>query len=228
MPPKGKYKKRKKESKRRTYKRKRNYNQITNVSRTPIAKRALIKMRYIEDIQIDPDNTSTPVASYFFRASDVYDPNYSSAGHQPHGFDQWMTFYNHFTVIGSKITAKFISNSTGVNVCWVGVNTQSDANITQNSTLMRENGQGTWKYMTGESDKPIVVHKKFSAKRFFGTKNIIGEDSYKGSASASPQENAYYAVMCGNINSNNPGTVNVSICIDYIVMLTEPKSVGQS
>lgn len=228
MPGKRKYKKKRKETKRRYRKRRSGYNQMTNISRTPIAKRALIKMRYVEDFSLDPNDITATVNAFQFRANDVYDPNYTGGGHQPHGFDQWMTFYQHFTVLGSKMTAKFMNSTDSQNVCWVGIDVHSTPGaVTNNSTLMRENGQGVWRQMTGKG-KPTVLTKTFSGKKFFGVKNIIGEADYKGSSTLSPTEAAYYSVMAGNIQSNNPTEILVSVTIDYIVMLTEPVAIGQS
>ena len=65
----------------------------------------IVKMRYVEEFELNPGLGS--VASYVFRANGLYDPNYTGAGHQPYGFDQWMTYYNQFTVLGSKMKAIF-------------------------------------------------------------------------------------------------------------------------
>lgn len=38
-----------------------------------------------------------------YRANGMYDPDYSSSGHQPYGFDQLMAVYTSYMVIGSKL-----------------------------------------------------------------------------------------------------------------------------
>lgn len=233
-----KKKERKYRKERKTRRRRKVYSKTirrrnVSLANTPIQKSAIVKLRYVADITLDPDNAGTPVASHLFKATDLYDPDYSSGSgptdHQPHGFDQWMQFYNHYTVIGSKITVNFISNISGVNNSWVGVGTYSDAtSLTGDTHLMRENGRCIWKYLTGDSESAIKITKKFSSKSFFGTKNLVGEDSYKGTASTSPTENAYFYVMAGNLVSNNPGQIIAAVTIDYIAVLTEPKALPQS
>ena len=50
---------------------------------------------------------------------DCADPNHTGVGHQPLYFDQLMTIYNHYIVIGAKITVKFTAYpaTIPVNVC---------------------------------------------------------------------------------------------------------------
>lgn len=38
-----------------------------------------------------------------FRGNSLYDPDQTGVGDQPTGFDQWMNFYDHYDVQGSKI-----------------------------------------------------------------------------------------------------------------------------
>lgn len=68
----------------------------------------------------------------------------------------------------------------------------------------------------------------FSAKKFFGTKNIVGKDLYRGSTSASPTEEAYFQIWVASIAGGDPTTMNFLLEIEYIAVLTEPKFVDQS
>lgn len=220
--------------KKRTYRKKRPYkkrryprkNMLISVDRTPVPKTAMIKFRYVDDVTIDP--AIGGVATHVFSCNGMYDPNITGTGHQPHGFDQWMTFYNHFTVVGAKITATAMTDTeANANQYWFGVAVRPGTTLVTNSTLAREDGMMKWRYNSGKQAK-TTVSRKFSTKKFFGVKTPIAEHDYRGSNSANPNEQAYFHVTAGAIGTNDPYAVECQVVIEYIAVLTEPKPVGQS
>lgn len=54
---------------------------------------------------------SAAAVSYYFSANSLFDPDRTGIGHQPMGFDQLMDLYDHFTVIGAKLTLKALSSA---------------------------------------------------------------------------------------------------------------------
>lgn len=59
-------------------------------------------LRYGTKLAIDPNGT-IPFAQHVFSANSVYDPDYTAIGHQPRGFDQLMSLYDHFIVTKATI-----------------------------------------------------------------------------------------------------------------------------
>lgn len=51
-------------------------------------------------------------AYYVFKGNSIYDPDHTSAGHQPLGRDQWNNFYTRYEVMASSIEVEFCSNQT--------------------------------------------------------------------------------------------------------------------
>jgi hypothetical protein len=88
----------------------RNYNTLVSVNKNnPLPNNFVTKLRYHDSVPINAANGT--VAGHVFRANSPYDPDYTASGHQPRYFDQIMPLYDHYQVLGSKITVKFINNS---------------------------------------------------------------------------------------------------------------------
>ena len=200
----------------------------------PLPKKQLMKFRYVEHFLLDP-GTGT-CSDYVFRANSMFDPNYTSAGHQPYGFDQWIgVFYNHFVVLGSKASAIFTSPSESVGagtvLCGIELKDSTSAITGQYASQIMERPRGNFKLMLNSdtSRGAVKVNKKFSAKNFFRVKDIIGDDVYKGSASTNPSEQSYFHVWAAAQDQvTNIAAINVTLTIDYIVALLEPKDLGLS
>lgn len=190
----------------------------------------IVRMRYVEEFALDPGLGS--VASYIFRANGLYDPNFSGTGHQPYGFDQWMTYYNQFTVLGSRIKAIFRNySSASANGIMVGLQLKDSATVDQtNPNDIIEQGRSKWRLLQpagGTGDQQTVV-KGFSTKRFFQCRDDL-DDIYRGSASADPTEQAYYHVIAGGFNaSDDPVAIRCQVIIDYAVKLNGPKPLVSS
>ena len=61
------------------------------------------KLTYSSNVSINPGAAGTP-AAYVYRANGLYDPDLTGGGHQPRGYDQFTPMYNHWTVVGAKVT----------------------------------------------------------------------------------------------------------------------------
>ena len=82
----------------------------------PVPDSKVVKMRYVDQFTIDPGLGTAGHIS--LRANGLFDPYVPVGGHQPYSFDQYMEFYNRYTVLGSKITVTF---SAGTQMT-VGIN----------------------------------------------------------------------------------------------------------
>lgn len=110
--------KRKPAYKRRGYyktgpKRKGKYNKaITSVMRGPagIPDRIFAKLKYTSRVVLT--STTGIGYTYQFAGNSMYDPDYTSTGSQPLGFDQWATMYDNYRVNGSKIVLRLASTGT--------------------------------------------------------------------------------------------------------------------
>lgn len=198
-----------------------------------------VKLRYAEWIALNVPATGL-TSSYEFRASDLYDPNFTGTGHQPMGFDQMISLYNHFTVLGSKIKvtqAMYASGTLAVPPV-VGLKLADTTGTTSGLDISNVIEQGTknqymqFGYSTNQSSnwKGIRLTGVYDASKFFRRpqKVLIGDKDFSGSASSSPSENAFWSIWATGLGGNDPAEVQMLVEIEYLAVFTEPKSIAQS
>lgn len=212
-------------SKRRLYPRRSRVSRIPRWG--PLGKRKMIPFTYCTEISLNPNIGAA--AYHTFAANDLYDPDYSGVGHQPYGFDQMMAMYSHFTVVGAKITAECTHTDSVASIFFVrlraGPETETDIEA------IRERPGVVSQFMSPGTVGPSIgrLVKGFSARKFFGVKNIVGASQYRGSTAGRPTELAFFQVgMAPSNNGDNPGVTTVHIKLEFMAVLTEPKMLVQS
>lgn len=201
---------------------------------SPMKAGKLMKFKYVETRLINPG--ATGVADYIFSANGMFDPNISGVGHQPLGFDQWCpVFFNHYTVVGSKITARFATQGEGVlpNTIVAGIDLRDDSTAVSATSVdaMLEHPRSNGRIITNAhgSRGAAIVSKGFSAKKFFRRTSPVDDNELRGNSSANPAEQAYYHVWLGAADPNtNPDAVTVIVTIEYSAVMTEPNDLTQS
>lgn len=234
----GAFKKTNKKTSFRRYKKRRLMRrQKRSIYSLPLAgfpKAKLVRLRYAEEIVIDA--ASAGPQRHVFSANGLYDPNITGVGHQPKGFDQNMIFYNHYCVLGSKITMKYASK-TGANAVpgYVNILLTDDGITSATWTQPYEFYESRYNdgkiafagTERGYLGQPNIWKKKFSAKKFFRRKPNTDE-ALRGSTAANPPEQAYYECIVCPIGTNDPAPLTFMVIIDYIALLTEPNDIPTS
>lgn len=216
--------------KRRPYTRK-TYRRKTALS-IGMPMRKVVKMRYVQSIVLDPSSTSGDYRTFW--ANGIFDPDYTGTGHQPFGHDQWALLFNHYVVIGSKITCIITPSATGTTMPVVATLALTDDNTysVTNATLMCEQNRTRYKLIQPSSNKPVYMSKTFSPKKFYNITDVKDNLQRIGATfGGSPVDGAFFAVIISPTDPNvtdNPPSFNVWVTIDYIVSLSEPKELAQS
>lgn len=188
------------------------------------------KMRYSDVISINA--TSGLIGTHVFRANGLYDPDLTGTGHQPLGFDQFMgVMYNHYCVLGSKITIQPIGQSGTAEAHEVSLVLSDVNNVSSlGSNDLREQPNCITQLfgnLAGDGGgQPKKMYGKFSMKKFF-RRGV--EKDLSGTTTSDPSEQAYW-IICSNAvpSSGDASNVNFRVIIDYIVLLTEPRQLTQS
>lgn len=214
-----------KKYKKRSYRKRKRKQQIVSTGSCPVTKTAIVKMRYCDTVVLNPETGIC--GSHIFQANGTYDPNITSVGHQPMGWDQWMTFYNHAKVLGSKMTATLVSQPT----CplQMGITLKDNANLLTSPQHCKERANTNWRYQDINGTKGCKVVSKFSTKRFFGVKSAVDPTNLYCNAGSNAGEGAYWHLWCASADEiADPGQLTIQILIDFIVQLSEPTTVAQS
>jgi len=197
----------------------------------PLGLTHLGRLRYVENISIDPG--AGVLGSYTYSANSLYDPNVSSTGHQTYYFDEFMNLYNKYVVLGSKITIRLCTvGATSPNM-WFSVKLSDQTTLNTGSTqnALEQPGFGKKYYITNGSQSVPVATTKFSAKKFFGLTKATVNSNYdlEGTNASSPLDQAYFIVCLGPlIAGENLPAYNIQVTIDYFARFTGPRETTPS
>lgn len=220
------------------YRRKRKYNQpsVGTLSRAMpgFPKNKVVSMRYVDQINLDPGVGS--LSYYQYRANSIYDPDNGVGGHQPLGRDQWYNFYNQYTVIGAKIKAQYLYSGVNANKGQaIGIYLSDDTTVPTTATEIMEQGRGSYKAMAAvvygpARDTAATITQTYSPKKFFNITNVSDNQSVIGAdMDANPTRDAIFTIWNAALDTAaNLDVTEVLVTIDYLVMLSEPKSLVQS
>ena len=192
----------------------------------------MVRLRFADNFQLNATAGNT-VARELIRCNSMYDPENSLGGAQPNGYDEWMNFYTHYTVLGARIKAVFQSIGTtgnAYNVCGIGLipTTTTDSSFKD----MMGDKYIKWRPI-GSADggnAVTTVTNWFSAKKYFGVKDVKDNTDRIGATDgANPTEQAYFDVfVAGGAGVTDATAVNVYLTVEYIALLTEPVDLERS
>lgn len=207
-------------------------NKTMRLSGFPSSK--MVKLKYVDTVTIDMNSGTEQIGKHVFRANSLFDPDYALGGHQPLGFDQWAAIYDHYCVVGSKITATAlnVTNANGGPYRFVLRLDDTDRTWTTWSHIMEHPGtspMAQYGHPVDAGTGHASVSQTFSAKKFFKTSRILSDDRFNSLVTANPSEDALFTLFANNASSTfDPSTVYFQIEIEYIAVFTEPRQIPQS
>lgn len=201
------------------------YNTFTRMgvpSGVPIQN--VVSMRYCTFLQ---QSTGLTPTVNFFRANGCHDPDETLGGHQPMGWNEMTQFYNHYVVLGSKITVTFCNVQNDHLVCGIFLDDNAALSYTSYEGLI-EAKKGKYVAFVGGSQGSRKISANFSAKKFFNVKDPEDNTQIQAAVGADPVNQGHFAVWSQCLDKSNALTVECVVVIDYIVKFMEPKDLGQS
>ncbi len=210
--------------------RKKRSSEVVSLNNQPFPKSFITKHRYSVTDTLDPSVGSPDIK--YYSCNGLYDPEVAVGGHQPLGFDQMTPMYDHYTVLGSRITVKAMSAAAdlGTGGTIIGCYINDDASAVTSFDTVVEQGKAVYRILTGNSATGMTTFSKnFSTKKYFGATDVKDNDQLKGNIAANPSDGAYFTVFAQGIDASaNPGVVYIHVLIEYIVQWSEQRSLSQS
>lgn len=219
--------------------RRRYYSPSPSLPLAGFPKQKMVRMRYVQEIEIVSPSTGLS-NSIPFVANGCYDPFYPIGGHQCKGFDEWMSVYTKYNVLGSKINVKMVGTGQD-NFAW-GVARTPEPNTLKDKSLpyiLEWRGNKSANSYTvvgsengGYANNPTRMNKtrfaKYSQKKQFG-KNSTSNADLVGTDTSNPNNLAIFEIwQCPIQQQLQAKTGDYVVVIDYIVLFTEPKILAQS
>jgi len=192
----------------------------------PMPQSLITTLRYTDYFSINPPVGSA--GTYAFVANGLWDPNFSGTGHQPMGFDQLMTFYNHFEVIGAKLRFSIYPAAEVTGFNW-GVKLDDGGTLASAGIdIVCEHAMTKYKcHPGGALSNGFDITCTYSAKKFFGDK--AGDRETWGTSAANPVELAYFICFISGITPlQDIGSIPGFVCIEYITKFHEAKDFSPS
>ncbi len=203
---------------------------INSTVNIPFPARVTTRLKYADQITLNPGAGS--MASYVFRANSLFDPDFTSTGHQPYGYDQMAQLYNHYTVNRAIIQATLLNN-TSVYPIWLGVALHDDQYFVPTSitnALEIPYQKSVMCPGTANGGGARSVQQMFDARKFFGVAPALltGTTDYGAAVGANPTEGAYFIVFVGGLGVEDPSALNITVQIVFEATFNEPNTQGSS
>lgn len=193
----------------------------------PLAKFQRVNHKYVTSKVINPAAADT-LASLYFRANDIYDPEVALGGHSSMLFDQLKVLYKHWIVIGSRIHVycpAYDQGQNGVMIAWKDQDTTVPGSVT---TTLEESRKDVRYKVLGFDQKTRRVTNTWGIHKDAGIKDPMDDqEHWAGDASNGPSKVWYYGVGYGSILADQ-GDLNVMIEITFNTLWFDPLDVAGS
>lgn len=189
----------------------------------PLGQSIRATLIYHESFDLSVGTAGLP-GFHVFSANGVFDPSITTGGHQPRGFDQLMSLYDHCVVIGSKIEL-ICANADTLNTNLVAIVLRDTVTQFTNADAIMESRYLTYAPIAIEGGGPAVLTltDQCNPNEFLGRSKPLADPDLKNSDSANPIEGCHwhcYAIPMQG--ATDTAVVHCRVRITYEVVFIEP------
>lgn len=196
----------------------------------PIHREVTGQLYYERDVPLAPSGPN--VVIYNFSANGAYDPNITSTGHQPMGFDQMISMYEQYTVLRSHIKVTFVQTTDDHFPVRVAVYLNPDTTNVSIPALV-ENGLLKTDVIVGVDGYHSVKTLELSCDvpKYFGRSRgeVIADPNLSGTAAANPTEQVYFTIAAWCFDTTSSGmSIYCDVTLSYDIHYWEPRKLPPS
>jgi hypothetical protein len=195
----------------------------------PLPKRLRAELCY-SDLGLSLNPGSGVLASYILSANGLYDPDLTGTGHQPKGWDQLITLYDHCVVEKAHIDVKFAppDNNTivGINVSGFGSTSYTNARDFLELPYCKWGMTGV--VSTYGKYRSISLSNEVDIAKFLGVDDLTDGREFSSDNSANAVEDVTFILWAQSNTGGDPGAVYFVPRIKYTVLFMEPRDLAGS
>lgn len=194
-------------------------------NRLPFPRQMITKLNYSENQVISVGTTGVYGTELIFSLNDLFDPRFTSGGHQPLGRDQLAGLYNRYIVNAVLIHIEF-SDPTTVDMINVAVIIESSSNsfaLTNNGIEYVNEKPNSWTRnisQTGEQratfNQYVSCHKLEGVDRYKWNNSLT---EYGAVMTTSPSNKQYVRIACSDPRSGSSGGCLANVKLTYFCKL---------
>lgn len=177
-------------------------------------------------------NALDSIESFIFRANGMSSPYVTSGpSGQPRGYDQLTALYDHWTVIGSKITC-WVSNNSSDRTFLACLRVSDTTTLGGYRSPLEDRGTSFARVPLRSGGGFAKVTKSVNPAKFLGISKgaVVSNSLLRGASGTDPEEQCFFHldILTNDADAGAATNVHVIWRIEYEVIFTEPKLVAAS
>ncbi len=151
--------------------------------------------------------------SYRFAVNSLFDPDITSAGHQPMAYDQWANFYDHYEVMGSKIRVEVLAPSSVNSPTGFAMYPSKDSTSLTSFVAAREQPYSKSRWITGSNNKKTVCSNYITPRKLEG--RTTSSVNFTAAVSSNPASLRYWHLVLETLDGSTIATTYCDVLITY-------------
>jgi len=186
--------------------------------RTGFPKKLHMRHKYV-DLIVATGTTGATVTQKL-ACNGMYDPDLTSAGHQPSFFDTLTSIYDHFTVFRSRVHLQIIADGAFRAALYIDDDTTP---TTSAAAAAEAPSAARFLISPATTFRPLVMNRSWDAKDYFGG-DIFDNDNLTGDAGGNPVELSVFTLLVAAANGTSTVNFTISVEMEFEAVWDELKT----